>query len=326
MRARFPGRRSFAVAVLTIGAICSADLEALAAPTAEQACRKEKNKVASKYASCRQNAEATLATAGDAVKYGESIGKCEEKFAVAWQKAIDKAARADAACLDAPLVADDFKPVIDEYSTNIATALAGGGLASCAEGSQTLPGDGYVNPDAVGVSGHGRALSYADNGDGTFSDCNTGLMWEKKDDSGGVHDVDNDYLWTDFADMDGSDPDGNLFTVFLNTLNNRCDGDEVTACTSDADCAGIGNGLCGHAGHRDWCIPNLKQLQSIVDYSRINPASSVPGETKAFDYWSVTTLAGSPLNVWWVDFSDGVANDDGKIGNGNKARAVRPCL
>jgi hypothetical protein len=37
----------------------------------------------------------------------------------------------------------------------------------------------------------GAALSYTDNDDGTVTDHNTGLMWEKKDDSGGIHDKDN---------------------------------------------------------------------------------------------------------------------------------------
>jgi len=36
---------------------------------------------------------------------------------------------------------------------------------------------------------------------------------------------------------------------------------------------------CGYAGHRDWRIPNVKELQSIVDYSQVNPAlaPSFPG-------------------------------------------------
>ncbi|HYD49712.1 MAG TPA: hypothetical protein VEB21_15255 [Terriglobales bacterium] len=36
---------------------------------------------------------------------------------------------------------------------------------------------------------------YIDNGDGTVSDLNTGLVWEKKDDLSGIHDKDNGYSW-----------------------------------------------------------------------------------------------------------------------------------
>jgi len=34
-----------------------------------------------------------------------------------------------------------------------------------------------------------------DNGDGTITNVSTGLVWEKKDDSGGIHDKDNRYVW-----------------------------------------------------------------------------------------------------------------------------------
>src|SRR5712691_4505056 len=141
-------------------------------------------------------------------------------------------------------------------------------LAACqAEPTVIFPGDGVDGP----------ALSYTDNSDGTFTDNNTLLMWEKKDTAGGIHDVNNTYTWS----STGTAADGTAFTVFLATLNNKCDGNETTACTSNADCTGIGNGLCGHAGHRDWRMPNVKELQSIVDYSTLNPASSVPGSTAA---------------------------------------------
>jgi hypothetical protein len=90
------------------------------------------------------------------------------------------------------------------------------------------------------------------------------------------------------------------------------DGDETTACTKNANCKGIGNGKCGYAGHRDWRLPNVKELQSIVDYSKVNPASSVPGSTAAEFYWSSSTYAGSPSFAWGVNFNDGNVNNDNK--------------
>jgi hypothetical protein len=146
-------------------------------------------------------------------------------------------------------------------------------------GPKNFPGDG---------AGDGPELSYTDNGDGTFTDNNTKFMWEIKDESGGVHDVDKTYSWT-LDDGDLTDPDGTLFTEFLDKLNNKCDGDETTPCATNRDCAGIGNGKCGLAGRRDWCIPNVKKLQSIVDYGTFSPAKSFPGSTKALFYWSATT-------------------------------------
>lgn len=183
-------------------------------------------------------------------------------------------------------------------------------------------GDGYPNPDAVGVSGHGPALSYTVNGNGTFTDNNTGFIWEiKTNTSGSVHNVDNLYTWS----ATSSNPDGTLFTVFLNTLNNSCAGDETKSCTTNTDCIGIGNGKCGFTGQRDWCIPNVKRLQSIVDYSTIGPASSVPGATADNVYWSATTKPDQLDVADIVSFGNGFVTFAFKNSNSFSARAVRPC-
>lgn len=117
----------------------------------------------------------------------------------------------------------------------------------------------------------GGALSYVDNGDGTISDLNTGLMWEKKSADGSIH---------DYTRRFGNDgwrtvvrPTGEVLTY----LNQRCDQATVspttmTPCDSDSDCLGVGSQRCGFAGYRDWRIPNVKEIQSIVDYGRVSPA------------------------------------------------------
>ncbi len=215
---------------------------------------------------------------------------------------------------------------------------------SCNAAVQIFPGDGYPSPDDFDVSGHGPALNYEDNEDGTFTDCNTKYMWEKKladDGSDGgdceevdqadrsAHCVNNTYRWSDA----GSAANGKLFTDFLVKLNDRCDGDETKPCTTDADC-GV-DGPCGFAGFRDWCIPNVKKLQSIVDYSTCNgcnggtAASSVPGSTAASLYWSATTFADDPGDAWVVGFLNGFVDVGGKSSGGGPgighARALRPC-
>src|SRR5215475_681235 len=59
---------------------------------------------------------------------------------------------------------------------------------------------------------------FVDNNNGTISDTCTGLQWEKKTSpgTGGVHDVNNRYLWS--ANTKGL-PNGTVFTDFLYTLN-----------------------------------------------------------------------------------------------------------
>ena len=74
----------------------------------------------------------------------------------------------------------------------------------------------------------GAALAYVDNGDGTLTDVNTGLVWEKKSADGTIHDA------------------GKLY---------RSPGEHVA-----------GLNAANFAGHDDWRIPNPKELLSIVDY------------------------------------------------------------
>jgi hypothetical protein len=73
--------------------------------------------------------------------------------------------------------------------------------------------------------------------------------------------------------------------------------------------------LCGHS---DWRLPNRKELMSLVDRSRYNPALP-PGHlfdnVQANYYWSSTTVATGPYPwgiAWNVDMWDGYVGDNYK--------------
>jgi hypothetical protein len=73
-------------------------------------------------------------------------------------------------------------------------------LADCRAqpGGHAFPATGQTTAYGTGSDGDvqaGATLSYTDNGDGTITDNNTGLMWEKKDNSGGIHDEGDNYTW-----------------------------------------------------------------------------------------------------------------------------------
>lgn len=161
--------------------------------------------------------------------------------------------------------------------------------------------DGIVGEVAVpddGTVQAGAPLSYTDNLDGTITDNNTGLMWEKKDsldgflDFNNLHDADNLYLWSG---------NGSQETIWdwLDDVNAE-----------------------EFAGYDDWRIPNVKELQSIVDYERFNPSiDPIFGPTVTFGYWSSTSSAFLD-GAWFVNFFIGEVNIDSKDGDGH-VRAVR---
>lgn len=118
------------------------------------------------------------------------------------------------------------------------------------ENPEVIPGDGYPSPDEFGLSGHGLPLAYTDNGDRTATDNTTRFIWEVKlaeDGSDGgncddpfqenrsIHCANNQYSWsTDSRQLPPTGvpngAHGTLFMEFLDTLNNKCDGDESTQC------------------------------------------------------------------------------------------------
>jgi len=204
-----------------------------------------------------------------------------------------------------------------------------------------------------GESHTGAPLAYMDNGDGTISDLNTGLMWEKKSDDGSLHDRNNCYPWA-----------------------GRCSGDGQTRCARDSECAGPG-GTCddlalgdcpatppggrtvfewldqlnasSFAGYDDWRIPNRREMESLVNLEKLAPAISTPFQTNcggthtgnagctvttcsctvSGDYWTSSTYVGSTVLAetaslaWVVDFGNGRVSTRWKETDRQWVRAVR---
>jgi hypothetical protein len=152
----------------------------------------------------------------------------------------------------------------------------------------------------------GGTLAYVDNGDGTITDANTGLMWEKLSDDGSIHDKDTTYSWN------------NAFAVKVATLNSA-----------------------SFAGFNDWRLPNVKELMSLINYEVPGPGPA-PSVDAAFDtgcvsactvvtcsctfssaYWSSSSRSGLPQNAWHVDFSGGPVDSNNSKGVNLFVRAVR---
>jgi len=108
---------------------------------------------------------------------------------------------------------------------------------------------------------------FIDNGDGTISDLSTGLMWAKDGNGPGCNNGET-LVWEDAVD-------------FAEALE--------------------------FAGYDDWYLPEIKELETIVDYSAVEPAINATyfPNTQSDGYWSSTTYVAYPGAAWYVHFGDG---------------------
>lgn len=145
-------------------------------------------------------------------------------------------------------------------------------------------GDYNINP-----------MSFTDNADGTVTDNNTGLMWQKQDDG-------TTYNWYQAS--------GTYDATYNTTLQDVC-----------------GSFVLG--GYSDWRLSSRKELITIVDYAIPYPLPTIGityfPNTKSSNYWSSTTYAYYPVRAWSVGFGGGSVSNSftGKSGTYNYVRCAR---
>ena len=163
--------------------------------------------------------------------------------------------------------------------TAIAGGGGGGGVEKCSSqnGAEVSCGEGACPGQdgayATGCSSEGR---FVEHGDGTVTDTCTGLMWQK-----------------DTADVNG---DGQ-----------STEQDGVRWCDALAYCEDL-----SFADYDDWRLPNVRELQSIVDYGRFDRAIDPVFRAFSVAYWSSTTFADLPDYAWLLHFLVGLVPYDGK--------------
>ncbi|NSW87090.1 MAG: DUF1566 domain-containing protein [Syntrophobacteraceae bacterium] len=124
------------------------------------------------------------------------------------------------------------------------------------------PGEPYYGQDA---HYQGPRPAYRDNGNGTVTDLNTGLVWQQGDDQNGTHFHSSYYTWREAMDYCGA---------------------------------------LDLAGYKDWRLPGLMELESLVHYGRRDPAVNTkvfPG-CRSDGYWSSNRDEIYPEFGWIVSF------------------------
>jgi hypothetical protein len=120
---------------------------------------------------------------------------------------------------------------------------------------------------------------FTDNGNGTVRDNLTGLIWLKQVNCFG-------------------------FQTWQNALNAA---------------NGLAHGNCGLADGSvagDWRLPNIKELQSLIDFGQVDPALP-PGhpfsDVLFTGVWSSTTYSIAPDNAWLVSLHVGVSEGGARV-------------
>ena len=181
-----------------------------------------------------------------------------------------------------------------------------GNNADCSSSTITSPQDCNVGRDAThnnDSEGHAgfsftkldvngnpladQSVDYATNPWACVRDNVTGLVWEVKTTTAGIHNKDNTYKW------------GGITAIGLGHPN--AEGTYYSDWDELVNGSNAGNGLCGFT---DWRVPKVGELSGLANQGAFNPSidTNYFPNTESSWFWTSSPIAGIDGDAWVVGF------------------------
>jgi len=157
------------------------------------------------------------------------------------------------------------------------------------------PTDGHAGFSftKLGASGNtlaDQSVDYVTTPWACVQDNVTGLVWEVKTTTAGIHNKDNTYRWGGDTAIGKGHPNAQG-TYYDPSWNELVQGSNI-------------DNLCGY---NNWRVPTVAELSSIVNKGTFNPAIDTnyfPNTVPSL-FWSSSPFAGIPSIAWNIDFNYG---------------------
>jgi hypothetical protein len=161
-----------------------------------------------------------------------------------------------------------------------------------------MPANRFVPLDAAGLTVAADTAACVD-------DARTGLTWEVKSDTPGLHDWRNTYSWFN-PEEDVNELDYRGLANGGTCAESECDTWSYVLAVNAA-------GLCGHF---DWRMPSRNELMSISDLSKADNPPTADLEyfpfTQAAEYWTGYDYSTQHESAWAWNFQYGLDRVDWK--------------